>query len=93
MSAFDADLTLRQIVSSKSSRACRDQIILKAMPPIAFYFFVRHGFTVFDLLRTLADRGQKFQALDNGVKPRIFGQSPDRIQGKLFVAHGISVHP
>ena len=73
-------------------QSCKEaKLSRKPCRQFPFDFLVRHGFTAFNLLNPLADRREKLHSLGNGVQPRVFRQSPDRIQGKLFVAHAINM--
>ncbi len=52
---------------------------------------MRDDFAALDLVKPLADAGEKFQPLGDGFEAHIGGQPLDGFQGKLFVAHGANL--
>jgi hypothetical protein len=52
---------------------------------------VRDGFATLNLVKTLADSGEKSQPPGDGWQARIGGQPLKGFQGKLFIAHAANL--
>ncbi len=52
---------------------------------------MRHGLAALDLVKPLTDPPPKIHPLGNDIQACVCGQTLNRIQGKLLVAHGMNL--
>jgi hypothetical protein len=59
---------------------------------LSFDFFVRYGFSGFNLVQPFPDSRQKLQPLSDGIQAGIIRQALDAFQGKLPIAQSITAY-